>query len=146
MSTTGLRNYVKTNVQLTSWRYARIFVSVVGITLRFLHALPSQVSTLQELMLFVSVKSTLPKVQLSHDNCKELLRFESECVDFLASKFLLDDYTRSGRIYRRKQMEIFFKFVMTLGFLPVVTKHDVVCSDLQPPYEQRHATYRFFPL
>ena len=49
-------------------------------------------------------------------NCKELLRFESESVDFLAAEFLNETDTRGGALSRRKQMEIFLHFVADPGF------------------------------
>lgn len=49
-------------------------------------------------------------------NCKELLRFESESVDFLAAEFLNETDTRGGALSRRKQMEIFLRFVADPGF------------------------------
>lgn len=49
-------------------------------------------------------------------NCKELLRFESQSVDFLAAEFLVENDTRGGALSRRQQMEIFLRFVGDPGF------------------------------
>lgn len=49
-------------------------------------------------------------------NCKQLLRFDIENVDYLAAEFLVDSDTRGGGISRRQQMEIFLRFVGDPGF------------------------------
>ncbi|KAK9892551.1 hypothetical protein WA026_020534 [Henosepilachna vigintioctopunctata] len=53
---------------------------------------------------------------INERNCKELLRFNSGSVDFLAAQFLVESDTRGGGISRRKQMEIFLRFVNDPGF------------------------------
>lgn len=49
-------------------------------------------------------------------NCKQQLRFESLNVDFLAAEILVEKDWRSGGIYRRREMEIFMRFVGDPGF------------------------------
>ncbi|KAK9887433.1 hypothetical protein WA026_022368 [Henosepilachna vigintioctopunctata] len=49
--------------------------------------------------------------EINERNCKELLRFNSESVDFLAAQFLEESDSRGGGISRRQQMEIFLRFV-----------------------------------
>ncbi|KAK9882295.1 hypothetical protein WA026_020404 [Henosepilachna vigintioctopunctata] len=55
---------------------------------------------------------------INERNCKELLRFNSESVDFLAAQFLEESDTRGGTlaVSRRQQMEIFLRFVDDAGF------------------------------
>lgn len=53
---------------------------------------------------------------INERNCKELLRFNSQSVDFLATQFLEESDTRGGGISRRQQMEIFLRFVGDPGF------------------------------
>lgn len=48
--------------------------------------------------------------------CKELLRFESESVDYLENEFLIEIDTRGGGISKRKQMEVLLRFVGDPGF------------------------------
>ncbi|XP_046688202.1 putative nuclease HARBI1 [Homalodisca vitripennis] len=50
------------------------------------------------------------------NKCKELLRFESESIDFLAAEFLNETDTRGGGLSPRKQMEVFLRFVADPGF------------------------------
>lgn len=56
--------------------------------------------------------------------CKELLRFETESVDYLANEFLIENDTRGGGISKRKQMEVFLRFVGDPGFQSGIA-HDV---------------------
>lgn len=49
-------------------------------------------------------------------NCKQLLRFESNSIDFLAAEFLNETDSRGGALSPRKQMEIFLRFVADPGF------------------------------
>ncbi|KAK9869584.1 hypothetical protein WA026_003336 [Henosepilachna vigintioctopunctata] len=51
---------------------------------------------------------------INERNCEELLRFNSESVDFLAAQFLEESNTRL--LSRREQMEIFLRFVGDPGF------------------------------
>ncbi|KAK9883670.1 hypothetical protein WA026_001839 [Henosepilachna vigintioctopunctata] len=53
---------------------------------------------------------------INERNCKELLRFKSESVNFLVAQFLEESDTRGGGISRREQMKIFLRFVGDDGF------------------------------
>ncbi|KAK9877467.1 hypothetical protein WA026_018575 [Henosepilachna vigintioctopunctata] len=53
---------------------------------------------------------------INERNCRELLRFNSESVDFLEAQFLEKSDTCGGGISRRQQMEIFLRFVGDAGF------------------------------
>ncbi|KAK9873213.1 hypothetical protein WA026_021445 [Henosepilachna vigintioctopunctata] len=50
---------------------------------------------------------------MNERNCKELLRFNSERVDFLAAQFLEESYTRGGGDSSR---QIFRRFVGDAAF------------------------------
>ncbi|KAK9882695.1 hypothetical protein WA026_022745 [Henosepilachna vigintioctopunctata] len=63
-------------------------------------------------------------------NCKELLRFNSESVYFLAAQFLEESDNRRGGISRRQQMEIFLRFVGDPGFQSGVAQ-DATCNALE---------------
>lgn len=49
-------------------------------------------------------------------NCKQLLRFENESIDFLATEFLGETDTRGGGLSSRKKMEVFLRFIGDPGF------------------------------
>ncbi|KAK9872200.1 hypothetical protein WA026_016254 [Henosepilachna vigintioctopunctata] len=53
---------------------------------------------------------------MNERNCKELLRFKSESIDFLAAQFLVESDTSGGGISRIQQMEIILRFVGDVGF------------------------------
>ncbi|KAK9891644.1 hypothetical protein WA026_015610 [Henosepilachna vigintioctopunctata] len=60
---------------------------------------------------------------INERNCKELLRFNSESVDFLAAQFIEESDTRGGGISRRQQMEIFLRLVGDAGFQSGVAQY-----------------------
>ncbi|KAK9880724.1 hypothetical protein WA026_013047 [Henosepilachna vigintioctopunctata] len=63
---------------------------------------------------------------INERNGKELLRCNSESVDFLAAKFLEESDTRGGGISRKQPMEIFLRFVGDPGFQSGVAQDVVV--------------------
>lgn len=60
-------------------------------------------------------KSYAVRKQICLNRSKQLLRFDSESVDFLANEILGDkNETRGGALSSRQQMEIFLRFVGTV--------------------------------
>ncbi|KAK9876865.1 hypothetical protein WA026_015098 [Henosepilachna vigintioctopunctata] len=89
---------------------------------------------------------------INERNCRELLRFNSESVDFLAAQFHEESDTHGGGISRRQQIEIFLMFVDNPGFQSGVaqdvgvhrtTTKKTIRYDMRRVVDQSHNWIRF---
>ncbi|KAG8246068.1 hypothetical protein J6590_089839 [Homalodisca vitripennis] len=82
--------------------------------------------------------------------CKELLRFESESLDFLAHAFLPEnEETRGKALLPRQKMEVFWGFVGDLGFQSGIGEDlGTVCKTIDSVLnniEERSVNWIHFP-
>lgn len=63
------------------------------------------------------VKHYRERKAVSPSKCKQLIRFESDSVDFLCNQFIQDrDESRGGALSSRMRMELFLRYVSDPGF------------------------------
>ncbi|KAG8296281.1 hypothetical protein J6590_060282 [Homalodisca vitripennis] len=78
--------------------------------------------------------------------CKELLRFESESLDFLAHAFLPEnEETRGKALLPRQKMEVFWGFVGDLGFQSGIGEDLGTATVFLNNIEERSGNWIHFP-